>query len=414
VLQGGVMLDERISSAAEISDPRERALARSIVMVSLRRLGTIRMALAKFLDKGLPKKVPALEWILVTGAAQILFLEVGDHAAVDLAVHACKQDRATAPFAPLANAVLRNIARQKQELLTAPEPFADTPQWLSVRWQKHYGLENAVAIAAMHAREPTLDLTVRSDPESWAKKLGGIVLPNGSVRLTTHAPVIELDGYSEGAWWVQDVSASLPARLLNVQSGELVADLCAAPGGKTMQMALAGAQVVALDKSAERMKRLAANLGRMGLSAQARIGDVLTFTGGPFDAILLDAPCTSTGTIRRHPDAAWTKRASHIATLAALQAKMLERAAALLKPGGRLVYCTCSLEPEEGEQQIALFLRRAPDMRRRPVEPGELPGLETCIDNNGDIRPLPHFLAHSESRLSGMDGFFMARLERAG
>ncbi|MBM3608650.1 MAG: MFS transporter, partial [Alphaproteobacteria bacterium] len=300
VMQTGVMLEERpahinADNVASEEELRDRALARSIAIVSLRRLGTIRLALAKFLDKGLPKKAPALEWILVTGAAQILFMDTPDHAAVDLAVHACKQDRATAPFAPLANAVLRNVARQKSELLAAPEPFADTPKWLAVRWQKNYGLEKAVAIAAINAREPALDLSVRSDASDWAARLDGIVLPNGSVRLRSHTPVSALEGYQSGAWWVQDVAASLPARLLNVHPGESVADLCAAPGGKTIQLALAGAQVVALDKSAERMKRLASNLERIGVSAQARIGDALNFSGGPFDAILLDAPCTATG-----------------------------------------------------------------------------------------------------------------------
>ena len=424
IVQSGTMLDERSPTAAPeqpvgTEDARDRALARTIVIVSLRRLGSIRIALSKYLDKGLPRKAPALEWILVSAAAQILYMEVPDHAAVDLAVHATRQDRATAPFASLVNAVLRNIIRNREEALQAAgaiaiDPMIDTPQWLAVRWQKNFGSDIAQHIAAMNGREPTLDVSVRDNPKEWAQRLDGLLLPGGSVRLRSHQPVTELDGYDEGAWWVQDVAAALPARLLGAQAGENVADLCAAPGGKTIQLALTGAHVVALDKSAERMKRLSANLARIGLSAETRIGDALTFSGGPFDAILLDAPCTATGTIRRHPDVAWTKRASHITALSATQAKMLDHAARLLKPGGRLVYCTCSLEPEEGELQIEQFLQRNRDMKRLPIVAGEITGLEACLNERGEIRTLPCHLPNEDSRLAGMDGFFIARLGLRG
>lgn len=423
IVQSGTMLDERPATAAPempvgTEDARDKALARSIVIVSLRRLGSIRLALSKYLDKGLPRKAPALEWILVSAAAQILYMEVPDHAAVDLAVHATRQDRATAPFASLVNAVLRNIIRNREEALQAGDPkfgdsMTDTPQWLAVRWQKTFGSEAAQQIAAMNGCEPTLDVSVRDNPAEWAQKLDGMVLPTGSVRLRSHKPVQELEGYAEGAWWVQDVAAALPARMLAAQAGEDVADLCAAPGGKTIQLALSGAHVVALDKSAERMKRLSANLARIGLSAETRIGDALTFSGGPFDAILLDAPCTATGTIRRHPDVAWTKRASHIAALSVTQAKMLDHAAQLLKPGGRLVYCTCSLEPEEGELQIAQFLERNRDMKRLPIIAEEIGGLASCLNDRGEVRTLPCHLPHDDSRMAGMDGFFIARLGRA-
>ena len=393
-------------------DARDRGLARSIVVVSTRRLGTIRAALARFLEKGLPRKAHGLEWTLVVAAAQILFLDIPDHAAVDLAIRAIKADARTAPFAALSNAVLRNIARHADELRTPADEFIDTPAWLAARWRATYGEEKARAIALAHRLEPTLDITVTGDAAEWAKRLGGIVMPNGSVRLDTHAPIPELPGYDEGKWWVQDVAASLPARLLRVEPGMRVADLCAAPGGKTAQLAVAGAQVVALDKSAIRLKRLAANLTRLDLSADIRVGDALTAELGVFDAVLLDAPCTSTGTIRRHPDVAWSKHAGDIATLSALQTKLIDRAVGMLKPGGVLVYCVCSLEPEEGEARIAALLRRNPDVARLPIDAAEIGGLAECLTPEGDVRTLPCHLPADDPRHAGLDGFFAARLIR--
>lgn len=413
----GKRLDERFETEAPSTrladlDPRDRALARSIATASLRRLGTIRATLAHFLEHSLPKKAGLLEWILITAAAQILFMDVPDHAAVDLAVRAARRDSKTIAFAALVNAVLRNVARHRENLVGEVDPFLDTPAWLAARWRKTYGEATARGIVEAHRREPTLDLTVKGDPQVWAGRLGGIVLPTGSVRLTTHASIPELPGYCEGQWWVQDAAAALPAVLLAVRPEERVADLCAAPGGKTAQLANRGARVVAFDRSAERLKRLSTNLDRLRLSAEFAVGDVLTSQAGPFDAVLLDAPCSATGTIRRHPDVAWTKRASDISALAALQAKMLERAVAMVRPGGRVVYCTCSLEPEEGEAQIAALLRRNPDVARAPLEAGEIAGLSECLTPAGDLRTLPIHLASSDARLSGLDAFFAARLVR--
>ncbi len=417
IIVNGRTLDERMAAdeaAGRLTkmDARDRALMRSIVTVALRRFGTIKVILAQLLERGLPKKGQALEWVLTAAAAQILFMDVPDHAAVDLAVHATKRDPATLPFASLVNGVLRNLARGKDELLASVDPFADVPTWLAARWRKNWGETSAAAIAAMLQQEPTLDLSVKSDPEKWAEKLGGTVLPTGSVRLASHTAIADLEAYQDGEWWVQDASAALPARLLGVKAGESVVDLCAAPGGKTIQLALAGAKVTALDRSAERMKRLAANLQRVGVEADLKVGDALTFEATTFDAILLDAPCTSTGTIRRNPDAAWTKRASHIPVLAATQSKMLDRAIHLLRPGGRLVYCTCSLEPEEGEAQVAALLRRNPDVERVPVLPEEIGGLSACITPEGDVRTLPCHLPNPDPRMAGLDGFYMARLVR--
>jgi 16S rRNA (cytosine967-C5)-methyltransferase len=395
-------------------DPRDRALARSIATVALRRLGTIRKALAARMERGLPKKSGGLEAALIAGAAQLLFMDAADHAAVDLAVRSVKRDPAAAPYAGLANAVLRGVGRERESILSASAPLDDdVPAWLAARWRKAYGEEGARRIAAALRDEPTIDLTVKSDAADWAARLDGLVLPTGSVRLLNHAPVTELDGFQAGQWWVQDAAAALPARLLRLAPGERVVDLCAAPGGKTAQLALAGAEVVALDRSAERLKRLAENLARLDLAAEARVGDAATYDAPPFDAVLLDAPCSATGTIRRHPDVAWTKRASDLPALAQTQARLLDAAARLTRPGGRLVYCVCSLEPEEGEEQIEALLRRNPDLRRDPIAAQELGVPPEAVTAAGDLRTLPHHLAGQTARASGLDGFYAARLRRA-
>ncbi|MBV8474481.1 MAG: MFS transporter [Hyphomicrobiales bacterium] len=415
VLASARPLEERSEAEGRAAslDARDRALARSIVTVSLRRLGTIRKALGRFLEKGLPKKAGALEWILTVGAAQLLFLDIPDHAAVDLAVRATRLDPGATPFAGLVNAVLRNLIRAKEEILDAADPLDDdTPLWLAGRWRATYGEETARAIARAHRDEPTLDLSVKSDPAGWAQRLGGVALPTGSVRLDTHAPVNELEGYGEGEWWVQDAAAALPARLLNAGGGQRVVDLCAAPGGKSAELAVAGAQVTAVDRSAERLKRLAANFERLRLEADIVVSNALTYEAAPFDATLLDAPCMATGTIRRHPDVAWIKRQGDLPALAELQGKLLDRAIALAKPGGTIVYCTCSLEPEEGEGQIAALLRRNPDVRRVPIDAAEIGGLSELLTPAGELRTLPCHLPGPTPRQSGLDGFFAARLQR--
>ena len=395
-------------------DQRDRALTRSIATVSLRRLGTIRKALARFLDKGLPRKSGGLEWTLVVAIAQILFLDAPDHAAVDLAVRAARAEPAAAPFAALVNGVLRNIVRERQEILDSSDALDDdTPAWLAARWRANYGAATAHAIASANRNEPTLDLSVKSDAEGWARRLGGIVLPTGSVRLESHVPVPELEGYNDGEWWVQDVAAALPARLLRATSGMRVVDLCAAPGGKSAEIASTGASLTAVDRSAERLKRLAVNFERLHLHAEIAVADALSFDAPPFDAVLLDALCTATGTIRRHPDVAWTKRLGDLAPLVALQAQLLDKAVALTKPGGLIVYCTCSLEPEEGEAHIGALLRRNPDVRRLPIEVEEIGGLAECLSPAGDLRTLPCHLPGPTPRMSGMDGFFAARLRRS-
>ena len=390
-------------------DARDRALVRSIATASLRRLGTIRKALGGFLDRGMPKKSGSLEWTLVVTAAQLLFLDVPDHAAVNLCVQAVRLDPQSQPYAALANAVARNLARERETLVDT-DPLLDLPQWMLARWRQTYGAEGVQRIATAIRTEPRLDVTVRDDPQGWAERLDGEVLSTGSLRLRNQAPVRELPGYEDGRWWVQDAAAALPARLLRAEWGERIADLCAAPGGKTAQLAAAGAQVVAVDRSAERLKRLAGNLERLSLSAETVVADAAAYEAPVFDAVLLDAPCSATGTMRRHPDVGWTKRLSDVGTLAALQARMLDRAIALLRPGGRLVYCVCSIEPEEGEAQIAALTRRNPDVLRDPVGADEVAGHADWLTDKGELRTLPYFSPGAGHE--GMDGFFAARLIR--
>ena len=417
VVQGGHRLDECFSAHAVPNrlgglDARDVALTRSIATASLRRLGLIRHALGELLEKGLPRQAGRLEFTLIAAAAQLLFMDAADHAAIDLAVRAAKLEPKTAAYSGVVNGVLRNLTRRREEFLElAAGGDYDVPPWLSQRWRKSYGEETARAICAMLMQEPPLDVTVKSDPEDWAARLDGVVLSTGSVRLRNRAPVAELPGYDEGEWWVQDAAAALPARLLAAKPDERVLDMCAAPGGKTAQLVLARAEVTALDRSAERLKLLAANLSRLDLRANVAVADATGYQAQPFDAILIDAPCSATGTARRHPDVSWTKKPGDIETLAAVQAKMLARAALLTKAGGRIVYCTCSLEPEEGEQQIAAFLRRNPDFRRAPVTAADGVPAE-FINAEGELRTLPCHWPNEDPRLAGIDGFFAARLVR--
>ena len=407
-------LDELLETTAELAalEERDRALTRALTATVLRRLGTLRHVLWPLLERGLPPQAPRVETALLLGAAQVLFLDVPDHAAVDLAVRLVQTDRPAARFAGLVNAVLRRIAREGKTALAALDmPVLDTPDWLLARWTATYGAATAHAIAAANGQEPALDLTVKSDAEFWAAKLDGRVLPTGSVRTIAHGAVPALPGFAEGAWWVQDAAAALPAHLLGEVRGRRVADLCAAPGGKTAQLAAAGARVTAVDRAPARMKRLAENLARLSLQAELVCADAAAWSAEQkFDAVLLDAPCSSTGTIRRHPDVPWLKSAADIVKLAGLQRRLIERAVTLLQPGGTLIYCTCSLEPEENERIVAGLLARDDGMRRAPLAAAEIFGRDEFIGTDGDLRTLPCQLADADSRFAGLDGFYAARL----
>ena len=417
VLRRARPLDEQLDGKgahvglAHLAD-RDRALVRRIVAGVLRRLGSLRHLVGTFLDRGLPREAPRAETALLIGAAQILLLGGPAHAAVDLSVRLAQADRRAARYAGLINAVLRRIAREGPARFADLDLALDTPEWLMQRWTAAYGPDTARAIAAANANEPALDLTVKQDAAEWAGKLRGRVLPSGSVRTLPHGPVPMMPGFGEGAWWVQDAAAALPARLLGDVNGLSVADLCAAPGGKTLQLAQAGARVTAVDRSEPRLGRLRENLQRCGLAAEVVAADAAEWAGGPFDAVLVDAPCSSTGTIRRHPDIAWLKRPADLAGLVALQRRLFERAIALTRPGGTIVFCTCSLEPEEGEQMAAGMLADHPEIRRKPVSASELNGLDGLITPSGELRTLPCGWPDPDPRLAGLDGFYAVRLER--
>jgi 16S rRNA (cytosine967-C5)-methyltransferase len=415
VLQRKRPLDEQLESNAALRalHHRDRALVRILVATALRRLGTLRHLLSVLLERGLPPDAPAVEVALLIGSAQILFLDVPDHAAVDLSVRLTQADHKAARYAGLVNAVLRRLAREGKHCLAELDTVTlDTPEWLMRRWAARYGEETARAIAATHAHEPALDLTVKNDLAAWAGKLSGRVLPTGSVRTLVSGSVSELPGYHDGDWWVQDAAAALPVRLLGDVRGKTVADLCAAPGGKTAQLAHAGARVVAVDRSRSRLNRLRQNLERLKLQAEIVEADATEWQAGPFDAVLLDAPCSSTGTIRRHPDIAWLKSELDLAKLTALQMRLIDRAATLVKAGGTLVYCTCSLEPEECEDVVTALLARNSEFRRRPAGPDEMAGLDELLTPAGDLRTLPCHFPDSEPRWAGLDGFYAARLVR--
>ena len=422
VLRRNRPLDEQLdgrhanSGLRDLSE-RDRALARRIVATVLRRLGTLRRLVGDLLDRGLPGNAPRIECALLTGAAQLLFLDIPHHAAVDLSVRLVQGDRRHARYAGLVNAVLRRIARIGPDQLAKLEPLSlDTPEWLLTRWAGAYGADTARAIARANGLEPPLDVSVKSDPDQWAEQLHGRVLPTGSVRLAAHGPISALPGYADGHWWVQDAAAALPARLFGDMRGLSIADFCAAPGGKTAQLASLGAHVTAIDRSEPRMERLRENLSRTGLQASTVVAPAEEWSPVPpqdtFDAVLVDAPCTSTGTIRRHPDIPWRKAPGDIEVLAAVQMRLLNRAIALTRPGGTIVYCTCSLEPEEGEGLIAAVTRQDDRVRRRPITAAEVPGIEEFITPLGEMRTLPCYWPDADPRMSGLDGFYAARLER--
>jgi 16S rRNA (cytosine967-C5)-methyltransferase len=421
VLRRNRPLDEQLDdrhpnpSLRELGE-RDRALARRIAATVLRRLGTLRHLIGNLLDRGLPKGANQVENALLIGAAQLLFLDIPQHAAVDLSVRLVQGDHRNARYAALVNAVMRRIAEEGDRLLAECEGLhLDTPEWLFARWAKTYGEHKARAIALAHRVEPPLDITVKSDLDGWAERLGGRKMPTGSVRLGTPGQITALPGFGQGEWWVQDAAAALPVRLFGNVRGRMVVDLCAAPGGKTAQLAAAGAVVTAVDQSTSRMARLLENLARTKLKVTAVTANALDWqpeSRATYDAVLLDAPCTSTGTIRRHPDIPWRKVPADILALSALQKQLLTRAIDLTVPGGTIVYCTCSLEPEEGEDIVSAVAVEDGRVRRQPLTASEFPALVEFITAAGDLRTLPCQWPDPDSRMSGLDGFFAARLER--
>ena len=393
----------------------DRALVRAVLNTALRHLPRIRAIIASLVETPLPEGARSLYHVLTVAAAQILYLDVPDHSAVDLAVEQARTDPRSRRFANLVNAVLRRLAREKVPHLTATHAIPVVPSWFFDRLVQVYGHEHARRIADSLLEPAAIDLTVRSDPQGWAARLGGHVLPTGSVRLAAFSGKIpDLQGFADGEWWVQDAAAAIPARLFPDLAGQRVADLCAAPGGKTAQLALAGADVTAIDQSKSRLKRLQANLARLSLPAQTVEANLLEFRPEtPFDAVLLDAPCSSTGTIRRHPDVLWTKGPQDIEKLAQLQEKLLRHAMTLVRPGGHLVFSNCSLDPLEGEEVTGRVLADTPGWSRVAIDPQRWRGLEEAITPLGEIRTTPSMLPGADDTAGGLDGFYAVLLRRA-
>lgn len=405
VLDRGRALDEALadeqSGVRELSE-RDRAFTRRLVATTLRRRGQIDTLLQMFLTqwpKGLPGEALRL------GTAELLFLDAPAHAAVHSAV-----ELAPEKMRGLVNAVLRKIASDGATLVKQQDAAKlNTPDWLWRSWLTAYGEEATRAIADAHSREAPLDISVASDIHDWAASLDAEVLPTGSLRRHATGAVETLPGFDAGGWWIQDAAATLPVRMLGEVKGQIVADLCAAPGGKTAQLGALGAAVTAVDRSAPRLKRLQQNLDRLRQMASVICADIEQWQAPEaFDAVLLDAPCTATGTIRRHPDLPHTKSETDLAKLSALQRRLIEHAWAMVKPGGRMVYCVCSLQPEEGEGHLDL-LRALPDAKLRPVDAADLNVPNDAVSRDGCLRTLPS-MWHERG---GMDGFFAARLDRA-
>jgi len=389
--------------------PRDRAFARLIVATVLRRLGQVDAAIAACLDRPFQPKARMARNLLRTGAAQLLFLGTPPHAAVDSTVDLAEGAQ-LAPYRGLINAVLRRLVREGLALLQAQDAARlNLPEWLWQSWSRDYGEDAVRAIAHIQEAEPPLDLSVRDRAEEWAARLGAERLPGDTLRLQHAGAVSELAGYDEGAWWVQDAAAALPARLLGDVRGATVVDLCAAPGGKAMQLAAAGARVIAIDRSESRLERLRENARRTGFTIDTVAADAARWQPpAPAQHILLDAPCSSTGTLRRHPDAAWLKSPADVERMAEVQDRLLDAATKALAPGGTLVYCVCSLQREEGPDRVAALLARTGQFERVPIAAGEIGGLSDLITAAGDLRTLPCHLAEK----GGMDGFYAARLVR--
>jgi 16S rRNA (cytosine967-C5)-methyltransferase len=416
VVRDGSPLDEALHRHAGYAslDRRDRAFARNLVATTLRRLGQIDALIDRCLERPLPRSATGVRDVLRLGLAQLAFLHTPPHAAVDRTV--APLTGPLAGFRGLANAVMRRLAREADGLVAAQDAARlDTPAWLFAAWSSAYGAAAAERIAAAGLVEPPLDLTAKADAAAWAERLGAALLPTGTLRIRNGGPVAELPGYAEGAWWVQDAAAALPAKVLisglGGGAGRRIADLCAAPGGKTAQLAAAGARVTAVDDDAARLERLGENLSRLRLEAETVCADVAKWRPeGAFDGVLLDAPCTGTGAIRRHPDIPHLKTAGDVARLAAAQSRLLSTAAASVRPGGIAVYSVCSLQPEEGRRIVDSFLAADGDFERLPIEGAEIGGLDEAITPTGDVLTLPYYLGDR----GGMDGFHIARLRRRG
>lgn len=380
--------------------PADKATALRLATVTLRFAGRADWALKKHVPK---RPSSPIQNLLRLGVVEIVGEGSAAHGVVNDLVAICAADRRLRPYKGLVNAVLRK-APASVEGKWGKSPVPTLPKWLRGPLTEAYGNKVIMGIEVAHSKGAPVDLSVKSDPEGWAERLAGQVLANGSVRLGDHGQLSVLPGFAEGEWWVQDAAAAMPVAQLAVAEGDRVLDLCAAPGGKTLQLANMGADVTALDISSMRMDRVQQNLDRTGLKATLVRDNLLRFDERGFDAVVLDAPCSATGTIRRHPDLPFAKDGTGISELIELQANMLNAAAKMVKSGGQLVYCTCSLLPDEGEVQVEEFLANHPDFE---IKPSQSPWIDAeWHTSEGGVRLRPDYW----SDLGGMDGFYFARL----
>lgn len=405
-------------TAAEIADGRDRALANRLMNTALRRHGHLNLVVGHLLDRGVPKKSGTFEAVLRLSLAQLLYLpELGDHSALFLAVEATKRDSKAQHLSGLMNAVLRRAQAEAETLRDAPKELL-FPEELRQGWRMAYGPEAIDAFADALLAGAALDLTLKDHYPTLIALLGGKSLFADTVRVDTRdKPVEQLPGYVEGRWWVQDAAASLPARFINRPAGSSVLDLCAAPGGKTAQLVKAGYQVTALDMDRQRLERLRENLGRLHYEVTIVEADGTTYRPiEPYDGVLLDGPCSATGTFRRHPEVVWHRRAADIAGRVALQRRFISSAVNCLKSNGVLVYCVCSLEPEEGEGQLDWIADTHPELVPDPVGPEELAGLPSgALTGSGCVRTHPGMAVGEADSTDGdrsLDGFFIARFRR--
>lgn len=397
------LLSEVLTKRTAQLGPEDRARAQRLVTACLRVMDRCDRMLGPHLQK---RPAPHVMNALRLGVYEICAAGAADHGVVNAYVSLMQERPKSRHFKGLVNAVLRKVAAETDKWDALPAPMM--PKWLRKPLVADFGKETVASIEAAHAKGAPLDISAKTDGAAVAEALSAQVLPTGSLRLDSGAQVTRLSGFEAGDWWVQDAAAALPAMILNAQAGERVLDMCAAPGGKTMQLAAAGAQVTALDISERRMERVRENLARCGLSAQTAVGDALEFEGAAYDAILLDAPCTATGTIRRHPDLPYAKDGSDFPALFELQEHLIDRALGLLKPGGRLVYCTCSLLIDEGEEQVRDALARHSDLRV-DLDALAVNGVEPAWIGPEGLRTRPDFWAQD----GGLDGFFVTVFRRS-
>lgn len=383
----------------------ERAFARALSLLVLRRLGQLDHVIHKKTQKMPPE---AVRQLLRIGMAQIFFMQVPDFAAVSTTVKIAERENKTRPFKGLINAILRGLIREGK--LSDVNPKRLVPDWLWQRWVQTYGEDNAAGMATVLTEEPATDLSFRNPAErdGLREALQGEVVGPVNLRSALRGDLRQWAEYEAGKWWVQDIAAATPVNLLGNLSGKTALDVCAAPGGKTMQLIARGAQTVAIDRSKNRLRRVEDNLARVGMSAEIHNADASTFDDPrAFDVVLVDAPCSATGTYRRQPDVLWATRPADVAKLADVQHRLLDALAPRVKPGGDFLYCTCSLEREEGETQILAFLRRNKDftlVRHGADQHPDIPAASFAPE--GWLRLLPH------QRKGGQDGFFVAHLKR--